>query len=686
MTNLSFFCRAPRALAIALTAGLLAGAPPAAPQEPGDIVPWRDLVKQLAGERGVAVLPTIAFEFDSDRLTARAQEQVANLARALKVPAFDRSVFSVEGHTDSAGSAAYNDDLSLRRARRVVRSLVEEHGVRADKLRARGRGERAPRDGFAPEDGRNRRVEIVNVTASGDGADAAPVAAPEVRIPPPVLIPPPVVIPPPVLASDEPGGARGGAPARRALLVGVDAYENVKSLKGAVADARAMQDFLVARAGYRPEEVRLLLDGEATRNGILAAARDWLVAGTAPGDEAFLFFSGHGFQQPDGADRDESDGMDETLVPVDASVDGNGVVHGMIVDDELAALLDELAGRQVRVVVDACHSGTTFRTADADWRFVKTPRLKDGSPALFPPATGVAPAPGAPAPGAPLADGRRDVTFWTAVQAHQQALVSREAAPGEAGSVFTRALLRGARDGHADSDGDGVATAAELHRYVTDESKSYCERYPGDCGVGLEPQLVAAQERMTAPAFGALAAADTANDTATATLVKDLLVRPARARRGEAGAGGAGGLRLSMSPTARLAFGDEMTFTVESDRDGALLLLDVDAAGQLVQIFPNEFADAGRSGRIRAGDRLSLPGPDDWFRFRAAPPLGRGLLVAVLSDGSARLSDLASRHKDLSVVPRPEAYVADIGEALRAAGGEGGGWSVATLAYEIVAP
>lgn len=668
MTNLPFLRRALRVQAIALTAGLLAGTPPAAAQEPGDIVPSEDLVEQLASVRGVAVLPTIAFEFDSDRLTATAQEQIAHLASALKVRAFDRSVFSVEGHTDSAGSAAYNDDLSLRRARMVVRSLVEEHGVRADKLRARGRGERSPRDGLAPNDGRNRRVEIVNVTPSGDGADAAPVAAPEIGVPPPAL------------ASDEPGDARGDAPARRALLVGVDAYENVRSLKGSVADARAMQDFLVARAGYRPEDIRLLLDGEATRDGILAAAQDWLVAGTAPGDEAFLFFSGHGFQQPDGADRDESDGMDETLVPVDASVDGNGVVDGMIVDDELAALLDELAGRRVRVVVDACHSGTTFRAADADWRYVKTPRLKDGSPALLPQATGVAPAAGAPAPGAPLADGRRDVTFWTAVQAHQQALVSREAAPGEAGSVFTRALLRGARDGLADSDRDGVATAAELHRYVTKESKSYCERYPGDCRFGLEPQLVAAEERMTAPAFGA-AAADTANDTAT--LVKDLLVRPARARRGEAGAGG---LRLSMSPGSRLALGDEMAFMVESDRDGALLLLDIDAAGKLVQIFPNDFTGAGRSGRIRAGDRLSLPGPDAGFRFSAAPPPGSGLLVAVLSDGSARLTDLASRHKDLSVVPRPEAYVADIGEALRAAGGERGGWSVATLAYEIVAP
>lgn len=73
-------------------------------------MPREDLVEQLAGVRGVAVLPTIAFEFDSDRLTATAQKQVAILASALKVRAFDRSVFSVEGHADSAGSAAYNDE------------------------------------------------------------------------------------------------------------------------------------------------------------------------------------------------------------------------------------------------------------------------------------------------------------------------------------------------------------------------------------------------------------------------------------------------------------------------------------------------------------------------------------------------------------------------------------------------
>ena len=206
---------------------------------------------------------------------------------------------------------------------------------------------------------------------------------------------------------------------------------------------------------------------------------------------------------------------------------------------------------------------------------------------------------------------------------------------------------------------------------------------------------------MAAPALGAAAAADTAASVEdgegvarartrpaaaaadTATLVKDLIVRPSRADGAE---GGSNGLRLRMAGSPRLAPGDEMAFTVESDRDGSLLLLDIDAAGNLVQIFPNDFTRAGRAGRIAAGDRLSLPGPGAGFRFRAAPPMGSGLLVAVLSDGSPRLSDIASRRKDLSVVPRPEAYVADLGEALRAAGDSDGGWSVATLSYEIVAP
>ena len=684
--------RVARTGAAALAAGWCHAAEPLfADDLAGEIVPWEELTKILAVSRGVAVLPTIAFEFDSDRLTPSSETQLDHLARAMRLPAFARSTFSIEGHTDSVGSAAYNRDLSSRRARRVMRRLVEEHGIPAGMLTARGLGESAPRAELAPEDGRNRRVEIVNTTRRGADAegDASELRTPELQTPdrPPArnddaieiegdasaLQTPELQTPdrPPARSDD----AADRAPVKRALLVGIDAYRHVSPLEGPVDDARAMRAFLVERAGYGPADVKLLLDSQATRAGILDSVLEWLVAGTQPGDEAFLFFSGHGYQQLDGADGDEDDGMDETLVPVDASIDENDRVHGMIADDEIATLLDKLTGRRVLVVVDACHSGTTDRGGAGNWRYVKTPRKPDGSPISFVRSRGIR-----QAVATPFADGRGDVTFWTAVQAHQKALVDREPRAGEAGSVFTRRLLQGARDGMADADGDGRVTTAELHRYVVAESEAYCARYPGDCPRGLTPQLDVTAERMARPALGAPTV-----ESGTAALVKDLIVRPGRGSVEAA----ADGLKLRLPAGARFETGDEIALLVESDRDGSLVLLDIDAAGNLVQLFPNDFTSSGKTGRIRAGRPLSLPGPGDGFRFLAMPPSGDGLLVAVLSEGGVRLRDVLSRRKDLSVVPRPEAYLADLSEALRVADldGEGGeAWSVATLRYEITAP
>lgn len=74
---------------------------------------------------------------------------------------YDRSVATVVGHTDSIGSEAYNQALSLRRAEAVVDALVAR-GVPAARLSAVGRGESEPRADNATEAGRqlNRRVEI----------------------------------------------------------------------------------------------------------------------------------------------------------------------------------------------------------------------------------------------------------------------------------------------------------------------------------------------------------------------------------------------------------------------------------------------------------------------------------------------------------------------------------------------
>lgn len=68
----------------------------------------------------------------------------------------------VEGHTDSTGEAAYNRELSRRRAE-AVRQYLVAHGVAADRIVAVGKGEADPIAGNDTADGRkhNRRVDVI---------------------------------------------------------------------------------------------------------------------------------------------------------------------------------------------------------------------------------------------------------------------------------------------------------------------------------------------------------------------------------------------------------------------------------------------------------------------------------------------------------------------------------------------
>lgn len=68
----------------------------------------------------------------------------------------------VEGHTDSTGTAAYNDALSLKRAQAVAEAL-SGGGMSDGAIRAAGLGARIPVDSNHTADGRreNRRVVII---------------------------------------------------------------------------------------------------------------------------------------------------------------------------------------------------------------------------------------------------------------------------------------------------------------------------------------------------------------------------------------------------------------------------------------------------------------------------------------------------------------------------------------------
>ncbi|HEX5788301.1 MAG TPA: caspase family protein [Woeseiaceae bacterium] len=110
-----------------------------------------------------------------------------------------------------------------------------------------------------------------------------------------------------------------------------------------------------------------IAEAEATRAGIVAAFRQHLLEPARPGDVAVFHYSGHGHQVTDDG-RDELDGYDEVLVPVDAAMrppEGyTGDKH--LRDDELGDLLHELRQKigptgDVLVFLDSCYSGTGTR-------------------------------------------------------------------------------------------------------------------------------------------------------------------------------------------------------------------------------------------------------------------------------------------------------------------------------------
>ena len=85
------------------------------------------------------------------------------LGEALKDPRLAKARFLIGGHTDAKGSDDYNQNLSERRARSVQTHLVATFGIDPARVRPMGFGERSLADAAQPEDGVNRRVEIVNL-------------------------------------------------------------------------------------------------------------------------------------------------------------------------------------------------------------------------------------------------------------------------------------------------------------------------------------------------------------------------------------------------------------------------------------------------------------------------------------------------------------------------------------------
>lgn len=129
---------------------------------------------QRVGEGITVTFPDgLLFGYDSDQLTAEARDNLSRFAASLQKYPNTRTL--IVGHTDSDGTAAYNLDLSDRRAASAAAFVCGEGGVLQSRVSTAGRGESEPIATNGSDDGRrlNRRVEIAIFTNSGGSSSGS---------------------------------------------------------------------------------------------------------------------------------------------------------------------------------------------------------------------------------------------------------------------------------------------------------------------------------------------------------------------------------------------------------------------------------------------------------------------------------------------------------------------------------
>ena len=99
------------------------------------------------------------FDFDKSVLKPEGKAKLDDLVS--KVKGINLEVIIAVGHTDSIGTDAYNQKLSVRRSEAVKAYLVSK-GIERNRVYTEGKGEKQPIADNKTKEGRakNRRVEI----------------------------------------------------------------------------------------------------------------------------------------------------------------------------------------------------------------------------------------------------------------------------------------------------------------------------------------------------------------------------------------------------------------------------------------------------------------------------------------------------------------------------------------------
>ena len=214
-----------------------------------------------------------------------------------------------------------------------------------------------------------------------------------------------------------------------ALIIGIDKYQNVRSLDYAVKDAEDIQSMLVDKFHFKEDDIVLLKDEEATKASIIQEFSN-ITKQAGANDRIIIFFAGHGETEdlPDG-------GEIGYLLPVDGNK--TDLYVSAIEMNAIQTMSLRSEAKHILYLIDACYGGIASvgaRGLDAQ----STPNYiqkitQYKSRQII------------------SAGGRGEQVIEKAEWGH---------------SAFTKNLLSGLRDWKADTDSDGIITAQELGIYL----------------------------------------------------------------------------------------------------------------------------------------------------------------------------------------------------------------------------
>ena len=222
-------------------------------------------------------------------------------------------------------------------------------------------------------------------------------------------------------------------PAREAvaIIIGIANYKNLPKAEFASDDARAFYDYAQRALGVRPENIKLLVDGDADEIEIIRAFMSWLPTRAKRNvTDVYVFYSGHGLPADDG----------KSLYLLPVRVDRDFLSRTAILQSELNIYLEKVKPKSVTIFLDSCYSGLA-RTGEpllANARPVSLKAVESAFPLNF--------------------------TVISASQFDQISSSSLELGHG----IFSYYLMRG-MEGEADGNKDGKITAGEMQEYLSDK-------------------------------------------------------------------------------------------------------------------------------------------------------------------------------------------------------------------------